>query len=163
MGSLILVSLDILLHGITTEMDWPIFKSALTGVSLMTSGDYCSLRQSLLILQRWDLITRPLLLDTNPSLLSTPKPFRFETIWTLHADTGHIITTTSNKSHSFSSKLKITKIVLKEWNKKVLAIYKLRSKTSNKPFHSFPSKQPSKSQHPRSWIYTYERPWWPLH
>lgn len=61
---------------------------------------------------------KPLLLDTNPRLQTTPQPFRFESMWTLHPNTGLIISKAWNRGHTLTSKLKNTKMALKDWNRR---------------------------------------------
>lgn len=61
---------------------------------------------------------RPLLLELNPTIDNLPKPFKFESMWTLHPDTSYIITETWNRKPQFVSRLKNTKLALKEWNKR---------------------------------------------
>lgn len=65
---------------------------------------------------------RPLLINTNPPLSSRPKPFRFEVVWTRDPSAGTTIEEAWHKQPSYphlsnlTSKLKTTKLALKQWN-----------------------------------------------
>lgn len=64
----------------------------------------------------------PLLLESKTTDRETPKPFKFKYMWIRAADVGQVITEAWNskvKGQPFQliSKLKKTKIALKEWNK----------------------------------------------
>lgn len=59
---------------------------------------------------------RLLLLHTNPPPPSLPKPFKFESMWIGHQDTTPIIEEAWNRHTPFLSRLKTTKLALKEWN-----------------------------------------------
>lgn len=60
----------------------------------------------------------PLLLNTNPPKDYLARPFHFESMWTLHPETGTVIQEAWIKGFSMVSKLKNTKIALKEWNQR---------------------------------------------
>lgn len=62
---------------------------------------------------------KPLLINTMPTSDSPPKPFCFEAMWINHPDTSLAIEEAWNRSLSFASRLKNTKIALKQWNKTV--------------------------------------------
>lgn len=62
---------------------------------------------------------KPILLQTNPPTVSAPKPFKFESMWITHADTGFIIEEEWNRHRPFPFKLKDIKLELKEWYRKV--------------------------------------------
>lgn len=72
---------------------------------------------------------KPLLFQSNPTQSHLPKPFRFETMWTTHLDSGQIIQEAWNRSPSFLSRIKYTKIALKEWNQKVFGHVQTQIKT----------------------------------
>lgn len=60
-----------------------------------------------------------LIFITNPNPLPLPKPFRFEAMWIDHPNTSFIIQEEWSRGISLTSKLKHTKVALKEWNKLV--------------------------------------------
>lgn len=60
---------------------------------------------------------RLLLLELNLTIDNLSKPFKFESMWTLHPHTSYIITETWNRKLQFVSRLKNTKLTHKEWNK----------------------------------------------
>lgn len=60
---------------------------------------------------------RPILLQTNPQMHHSPKNFKFESMWINHVDIGLIIEEAWHRHPPFLSKLKDTKLALKEWNK----------------------------------------------
>lgn len=60
---------------------------------------------------------RPLLFQIRLAQPSLPKPFRFESMWITHPGTGAIINYAWHRSSSFPSRLKNTKVALKDWNK----------------------------------------------
>lgn len=62
---------------------------------------------------------KPILLQTNPQMDNNPKSFKFESMWINHVDTGLVIQEAWNRHKPFLSKLKNTKLALKEWNKKM--------------------------------------------
>lgn len=62
---------------------------------------------------------KPLLLQTNPHMDDLPKPFKFKSMWIGHPDTALIIEEAWNRHQPFLSRLKNTKMALKNWNKKV--------------------------------------------
>lgn len=59
----------------------------------------------------------PLLLQTNPTVLRLPRPFRFESMWTLNHEAAEIIQAAWPQPLNILAKLKMTKLALKEWNK----------------------------------------------
>lgn len=59
----------------------------------------------------------PLLLNTHPPTEFLPRPFRFETMWTLDPEAAVVIQDVWYKGFSLVSKLKNTTVALKDWNR----------------------------------------------
>lgn len=61
---------------------------------------------------------RPLFFQIKGTSTQLPRSFQFETMWTIHPETGYIIAEAWERSSSFISRIKNTKIALKIWNNK---------------------------------------------
>lgn len=70
---------------------------------------------------------RPLLLHPNRPSHNLARPFKFESMGTLHPDTGIVIQHAWQLKEPFVSKLKDTKLALKDWNKMYSGMFSLRS------------------------------------
>lgn len=60
---------------------------------------------------------KPLLIYIRSNNGILPRPFKFESMWTTHAEAAFVIQEAWNRNPSFASRLKNTKLALKEWNK----------------------------------------------
>lgn len=64
--------------------------------------------------------SRPLLFETNSPQQILSKSFRFESMWVDHQDMAYIIQEAWERQILFMSRVKNTKITLKQWNKTIL-------------------------------------------
>lgn len=71
---------------------------------------------------------KPLQLQLQPTIDHLPKPFKFESMWISHLDTGYIIEEDWNLETHFGACLKHTKNALRDWNKRVFGNLQLRIK-----------------------------------
>lgn len=71
---------------------------------------------------------RPLLFQTRTSTDNLPRPFKFESMWTLHADTAYIVEEAWNRQVQFASRIRNTKDALKKWNRLVFGNVQKRIK-----------------------------------
>lgn len=115
-------------HGTTAEWVAPILKSSLIVAWQTNSGRYYTSNATVTHLTAIQSNHRPILLHLDPPIGNMPKPFKFESMWTLHPDTGLIIQHVWHISKPFTSKLKDTKVAPKKWNKEVFG--QLQSKIS---------------------------------
>lgn len=66
---------------------------------------------------------QPILINTNPPTISRPKPFRFEDMWIRVSSIGSVVQEAWNKTNPhvtvslLMSKIKNTKLALKQWNR----------------------------------------------
>lgn len=86
----------------------------------------------------------PLLLQTSPPVHHLPRPFRFESMWILHLEIADVIQEAWQRHPTILSKLKTTKITLKDWNKqsfghlqtKITTLKDMIMKIQDDPQHS---------------------------
>lgn len=62
---------------------------------------------------------RPLLFQTKTPSDNLPRPSKFESMWTTHADTVFIMEEAWNRQEKFARRVRDTKDALKKWNKLV--------------------------------------------
>lgn len=120
-------------HGITGGLDEQIFKRGLIGALPTLYGEPTILpHESVVHLPAINSDHKPIIIFTNPKVVSIAKPFLFEGMSLRDLTIGAVISLTWQKGVEMPSlpqimtKIKYTKTTLKDWNKKHFDIIQTR-------------------------------------